>query len=136
MEKIERHVNQAIRNTRDLAAGMRSVQAVSEGLQSALHDLASRVEEQCNVECVFLCEQPVHVRSGAVATHLYRIVREAVYNAVREGRVDAVVDQSPLELGKTGIESALKALKGEALPEIIFTPARLVTPETLNRPFK
>jgi ABC-type sugar transport system substrate-binding protein len=57
-------------------------------------------------------------------------------NAVREGRIDATVDLSPYEIGKVGVESALKALKGEALPEHIFTSTRLVTPETLNRPFK
>jgi len=96
MRKIETHVNEAILNTRELASGMRCVKPVAEGLQSALQDLACRLEEQFGIDCLFVCEQEVPVHANAVATHLYRIVQEAVHNAVKHGgarRVEVVLSR-------------------------------------------
>jgi ribose transport system substrate-binding protein len=50
--------------------------------------------------------------------------------AVKEGRLAATVDQQAAEQGYQGIVLALRALKGETLPELMLIDTRLVTAET------
>jgi ribose transport system substrate-binding protein len=46
---------------------------------------------------------------------------------VRERRIDGTVDQSPFQIGKLAVESALKVIKGEKVPDRIFSTTRLIT---------
>jgi len=50
--------------------------------------------------------------------------------AVKEGRLAATVDQQAAEQGYQGVLLALRALKGEVLPETTLIDTRLVTAET------
>jgi len=83
--EVARHVRAAIRQTRLLARGLSPVTLESEGLMSALKELASNTETIFHVRCRFECEPPVPVRDHAAATHLFRIAQEAVSNALKHG---------------------------------------------------
>jgi len=64
----------------------------------------------------------------------YNATKEGL-EALKEGRIDATVNQFPLQIGKTAVDTALKALKKEKLPpSILFTP-ELITKEKLLMPF-
>jgi signal transduction histidine kinase len=79
-------VREAISQTRFLARGLSPVVVESEGLMSALQELADYTERMFRVACGFVCENPVLVHDHAAATHLYRIAQEAISNAIRHGK--------------------------------------------------
>jgi len=76
----------AIAMARGLAAGLAPIETEGDGLLTALTDLAGHFSSQFKVACRFSYDEPVLIRDPAVATHLYRIVQEAVQNAIRHGR--------------------------------------------------
>jgi signal transduction histidine kinase len=84
--EIARQVREAIGQTRLLARGLSPVVLESEGLMSALQELATYTEKMFHTECAFECETPVLVDDHATATHLYRIAQEAVSNGIRHGK--------------------------------------------------
>jgi len=56
----------------------------------ALVEFADTTSDLFGVDCVFICPSPVLVESSAISTHLYRIVQEAVGNAIKHGKAKAV----------------------------------------------
>jgi PAS domain S-box-containing protein len=88
--EITRHVRDAIGQTRSLARGLSPVVLESEGLMSALHDLAANTERMFRITCEFTCARPVLIHDHTTATHLYRIAQEAVSNAIRHGKARKV----------------------------------------------
>lgn len=84
-DEIARHVREAISQTRLLARGLSPVPLESEGLMSALGELAGRTEKMFRVQCRFICSERVVVRDQAAATHLFRIAQEAVSNGIKHG---------------------------------------------------
>jgi len=73
-----------------LARGLSPVDVESNGLMSALQELASNTEKLFHVACRFECPQPVLVDDHAAATHLYRIAQEAINNAIKHGKARAI----------------------------------------------
>jgi PAS domain S-box-containing protein len=89
--EIGRQVREAISQTRLLARGLSPVVVESEGLMSALQELAANTERMFRVQCEFRCEIPVLVNDHSTATHLYRIAQEAISNAIRHGKARRMV---------------------------------------------
>lgn len=82
---------------RAVLRGLLPVPVDSEGLMSALADLADRTQQEGKVACTFDCPEPVAVADNLTATHLYLIAQEAVHNAVkhalaRKARITLRVD--------------------------------------------
>jgi PAS domain S-box-containing protein len=88
--KIVRLVNEAINKTRELSRGLAPVLSGSDGLMTALQELAYEVEDVFQRECEFECVTPLMMRDDAVATHLYHIAQEAVHNAIKHGRASRI----------------------------------------------
>jgi len=82
---IERLLNAAIHQARNLARGLHPVDLEARGLMSALEGLAASVTSLYGTACVCQFKKPVLVHDHAMATHLYRIAQEATNNAVRHG---------------------------------------------------
>lgn len=91
--EIAGHVRDAISHTRQLARGLSPVTLESEGLMSALHELAANTKKMFNINCVFRCDPPVPLKDQAVASQLFRITQEAVSNAIRHGKATQIVIQ-------------------------------------------
>jgi PAS domain S-box-containing protein len=89
--EIARQVREAISQTRLLARGLSPVVLESEGLMSALQQLADYTERVFRVRCQFDCEAPVLVDDHGTATHLYRIAQEAISNAIRHGKAKNIL---------------------------------------------
>ncbi|HZR15889.1 MAG TPA: response regulator [Verrucomicrobiae bacterium] len=87
---IARHVREAITQTRSLARGLAPVTLESEGLASALEELAANTEKMFGITCVAECKGAGRNEPPATATHLYRIAQEAVSNAIRHGKATQV----------------------------------------------
>jgi PAS domain S-box-containing protein len=88
---IASHVREAIAQTRLLSRGLSPITLESEGLMSALKELALNTGKVFGIACHFICERSILIQDLAVATHVYRIAQEAVSNAIKHGRAKEVV---------------------------------------------
>lgn len=89
--EIARHVREAIGQTRSLARGLSPVTIETEGLASALEELASSAQKMFGVSCRVEAPHRSPPCAPAAATHLYRIAQEAVSNAIRHGKATHIV---------------------------------------------
>jgi two-component system CheB/CheR fusion protein len=88
--KIAAHVREAIAQTRMLARGLSPVSIESNGLMSALQELAASVSTLFQVDCRLECTDRILVHDNTAATHLYRIAQEAINNALKHGKARSV----------------------------------------------
>jgi len=88
--RISQLLQHALADARGMARGLAPLNVEARGLRSALKDLAAAVRTNRKVKCSVTC--PGGLLRGDVtrATHIYRIVQEAVNNAVRHGRARAI----------------------------------------------
>jgi PAS domain S-box-containing protein len=86
LEKLATSVRRAATMARDLAHGLNPVDFKAGGLAVALENLAMKVSDLFSVRCAFYWDRYAQVHDDMTATHLYRIVQEAVNNAIRHGK--------------------------------------------------
>jgi len=89
--KVVKLVEEAIALARRISKGFLPVEIRADGLMQSLDEFAAAVSQSHKVVCLFDCESPVLVSSPSVATHLYRIVQEAVNNALKHSRATRIV---------------------------------------------
>ena len=100
MDKIKELLKVAIVKCRQLSRGLCPVNLVDHGLLSALHELAENVQSIFQITCKFDCEADVMIRDNTVATHIFRIVQEAVYNAARHATPNEIQIRVTAENGR------------------------------------
>ena len=83
--KIVGLVVQALSQTRNLARGLYPVELESSGIVAALREQVESVAKLFNVRCHFECDRPFAFPDPHSAVHLYRIVQEAMNNAIKHG---------------------------------------------------
>jgi len=88
--KISNLANKAIAQTRDLARMLYPVDIETGGLVSALKTLASNAEKTMGVTCRFRCGKSVSVKNLVEAKQIYRIVQEAITNAIKHGKANNI----------------------------------------------
>lgn len=88
--QIVEFVNQAIVQARKLAEGLAPVTLETYGLVFALQELAANVETLFHISCKVTSQRAIHIPDHAVAMHLYRMVQEAVNNAVQHGQAQHI----------------------------------------------
>ncbi|HET9106537.1 MAG TPA: PAS domain S-box protein [Steroidobacteraceae bacterium] len=84
-------IAEANRRVRSVARGLVPVPVDADTLPAALADLARSTQESYKLACRFESRGRLRVPDAATATHLYRIAQEAVGNAARHARADAVL---------------------------------------------
>jgi two-component system sensor kinase FixL len=97
---IAKNVREAIGHTRLLARGLSPVTLESEGLMSALQELALSTEKIFGIVCKFDCDPPVLVSDFPAATHLFRLAQEAVSNAIKHGHAKRILIRLKAEHGR------------------------------------
>lgn len=114
-EKITHLLNEALSMTRSLARGLHPVALKSGGLMAALADLADQTSQIFGIHCAFAGPRHEPVLADSSATHLYRIAREAVTNAVHHGRAEAI----RIELGcQPGMTTLSVTDDGVGMPKL------------------
>ena len=88
---------------------------------AALQELATQAETQYGIRCDFRCERPVYLDDPAAAKHVFRIVQEAVNNAVRHGKPTHIDDQPGQQVGQR-LEVAVSD-DGDGLKETLGRPS-------------
>lgn len=119
---IAGHVREAIAQTRALARGLAPVTLESEGLESALRELAAGTEKVFGVACRVESTAPAPNLGTATATHLYRIAQEAVSNAIRHGKATEILirlasegEAVLLSVGDNGVGMSKGAQEGRGM---------------------
>jgi signal transduction histidine kinase len=87
---ISKLANKAISQTRDLAKMLYPVDIETGGLVSALKMLASNAEKTMGVTCRFRCGKSVSIKNLVEAKQIYRIVQEAITNAIKHGKAKKI----------------------------------------------
>jgi signal transduction histidine kinase len=120
--EIAGHVREAISQTRSLARGLFPVTLESEGLKSALEELALNTEKIFGINCRLVSLGEMKVTDLAAATHLYRIAQEAVSNAFKHGKakdvtieLDCEPDQISLAVRDNGIGFSREGAKNKGM---------------------
>jgi len=83
-------LNEAIGEAHDLAHGLGPMGLHAAGLAGALEGLALTVQHRFRVACTLECEGPFPRLDPEVEAHLFRIVQEAVNNAVTHARTERI----------------------------------------------
>jgi PAS domain S-box-containing protein len=89
IEKIAELVNNAATDTRNLSRALHRFDVDAAGLVEALEDLVDR--EMWRTPCRLEVKPSFHLNDDTVATHLYRIAREAVINANKHAQARQIV---------------------------------------------
>ena len=89
-KKLVRLINNAIHQARSLARGLAPIEVEIGGLVSALQKLASETKNRFGVICHLSSDQPILPLNETVSLHLYRIVQEAITNAVKHGQAGRI----------------------------------------------
>lgn len=96
-------IDDAITQTKGLARGLYPIRLADLGLMNALDELARTIEKLFTVSCRFEYDRPVLVHDTITAIHLYRIVQEAVNNAIKHGRAKNIVISMTTDSGTTNL---------------------------------
>jgi signal transduction histidine kinase len=99
-------VIQALAQTRNLARGVFPVELESGGLVPALKELASTMKSLFKLACVVECEPGLTIHSRDMANHLFRLVQEAVNNAVKHAHAHRVDIKLFRDKGRTVLSVA------------------------------
>lgn len=109
LDTMGKMLRESIVQTRFLARGLVPVGTEPDALQNGLSELAARVNALGRVRCVFECVDKVEVTDSFIAGHLYRIVQEAVNNAIKHAnathvsiRLTRAADRITVEISDNG----------------------------------
>ena len=84
-------VNETQRQVHSLSRGLLPVEIDAHGLMAALEGLAESTCEFSGIRCEFHCRRPVRFEDNMTATQLYRIVQEAIQNAIKHANAQRIV---------------------------------------------
>jgi PAS domain S-box-containing protein len=84
-------IQQALRGVRSAVQGLVPVEVDASGFMVALEKLVAQTQTNCGVDCRIDSREPVEIDDNVVATNLYRIVQEAINNAVKHARARQIV---------------------------------------------
>ncbi|MCX5813147.1 MAG: sensor histidine kinase [Proteobacteria bacterium] len=84
-------IDEAITQTKGIAQGLYPVRLEVNGLMAALSELSRNMEKMFGITCIFEYDKPVLFYDNMVAIHIYRIIQEAVNNAIKHGKATKIV---------------------------------------------
>ena len=90
VERISDLIDDSITQARNLARGLYPVRLETDGLEMAVRELASTTSRRFDVNCTVECPTPLPVCESSASIHLYRIIQEAVINAVKHARASLI----------------------------------------------
>jgi two-component system, LuxR family, sensor kinase FixL len=109
-----RCINDAISQARAISRGLFPAELTAVGLVAGLKEFAAETAKRFGISCRLRADAGVVVRDQSVASHLFRIVQEAVNNAIRHGEARHIT----IRLSKTGDQVLLEVRDdGKGLPD-------------------
>ncbi|MHC4213276.1 MAG: PAS domain S-box protein [Planctomycetota bacterium] len=99
--QIAKLVNQATEQARSLAKGLHPIDLEAGSLTSALEDLAVGTQNLFGIRCTFNCNKQIETGNTTIAVNVYRIVQEAINNAIKHGNAHNISIKMVLEGDKS-----------------------------------
>lgn len=90
VQEISDMIQEADQQAKALAHGLVAIELGAEGFRESITRMCDRGETMFEITCRLELEEDIDVPDRMMATHMYRIVQEAVNNAVKHGRADTV----------------------------------------------
>jgi PAS domain S-box-containing protein len=90
VKRIRDLLNRALADARGMARGLSPLNLKAHGLRAAIKDLAAGARSGSGVQCRIACDDSLLRGDITRATHIYRIVQEAMHNAVRHGKAKSI----------------------------------------------
>lgn len=84
-------IQQALCEVRSAVQGLVPVEVDGAGFMVALEKLAAQTQVNCGIDCRIDSREPVRIDDNVMATHLFRIVQEAINNAVKHAQARHIV---------------------------------------------
>lgn len=117
-EQLAAGLDQALADVRALSHGLMPVPMDARGLVSALEALARRVSRQSGIGIELRHENPILISDIETATHVYRIVQEAINNSIKHAQASRIT----LILEADEDEAVIEVRDdGSGLPEDLHT---------------
>ncbi len=88
--KLARGLQEAISQVRALSRGLMPVDVDAEGLLNSIESLVKEVRSQSGVSILLTINDRVRISDNSSALHLYRIVQEALNNAIKHARANQI----------------------------------------------
>jgi PAS domain S-box-containing protein len=88
--KLAGGLQEAISQVRALSRGLMPVNVDAEGLMNSIENLVKEIRSQSDVSILLAINDRVHISDNSSALHLYRIVQEALNNAIKHARANQI----------------------------------------------
>ena len=88
--QLAKGLQEAISQVRALSRGLMPVDVDAEGLLYSIENLVAEIRSHSNVTIMFTINNRVRVSDNSSALHLFRIVQEALNNAIKHSRADQI----------------------------------------------
>jgi PAS domain S-box-containing protein len=112
-EDVVRCINDAIGQARAISHGLSPLGMSAAGLVAGLRELAAETTKRSGIACRFRGDASVAIQDASVASHVFRIVQEAVNNALRHGKARHIL----IRLARRGEQVLLEVCDdGKGLP--------------------
>ena len=112
-EEVVRCINDAIGQTRAISHGLCPAGLGAAGLVAGLSEFTAETTKRSGIPCHLQADKGVMIRDQSVASHLFRIVQEAVNNAIRHSGARHLT----IRLAKAGDQVLLEVRDdGKGLP--------------------
>jgi len=98
-DKLTTYIRNTIESTRRIAKGLYPVDLTHCGLLVALKDLANQTTQRSGIHCELQGNDDLPQLDQAVEIHIYRIVQEAIGNAIKHGKPRKILIGSRAENG-------------------------------------
>jgi signal transduction histidine kinase len=110
-------IDDAITQARNLARGLYPVRLETEGLETALQELAATLDRRFGIACSVECHGSFAPFDPETGIHLYRIAQEAVVNAAKHSGAKSVVVRlgAHPDGGRLAIEDDGSGIRREAV---------------------
>ena len=90
VEEIAGMIKEADEMARSIARNMVQVEIEKKGLVVAIKDLCLKTQKMTGISCKLTADDEVEIENHTMALHMYRIVQEAVNNAVKHGMAEHI----------------------------------------------
>jgi PAS domain S-box-containing protein len=102
-QTIADSVQRALREVRTAVQGLVPVEVDAAGFMAALEKLATETSARCGIDCRVEGDERVRIDDNVVATHLFRIVQEAINNAVKHAHPRQILVRPELSNGTISV---------------------------------
>ncbi len=85
-QNLVKGLQKTLNNIREIVYGLIPIEMNGDELFSALDDLARNIQQYYAIECVFQSDQTLSLKNKQKVLQVYRIVQEAVNNAVKHAK--------------------------------------------------